>query len=225
MASELAASYPHLVRMVIAHEPPAYRLLEGADQEEALRSHAALLETFRQEGVPAAMKLMFARSGVDLSDREPDVPAPVLPAPGSEVAARRFADLAHFLTWDAPAVSRFQPDIAGMEGCGVQDRAGQSEKALLPPSPAAALSPLSAMLGGANWYASREGTPATFCARKDPRKKSANCFSRRTGEAERPAFSSLRCGLLIFDFPPFRIAGREPQVQTTARLAFQAGLA
>jgi hypothetical protein len=90
-------------------------LLEGADQDEALRSHAALLETFRREGVPAAMKLMIARSGVDLSDREPDVPAPVAPAPDSQAAAQRFADLEHFFTWDAPAVTRYQPDIAALK--------------------------------------------------------------------------------------------------------------
>ena len=73
---ELALRHPASVRNVIAHEPPAYRLLEGKEREEALLSHLALQETFRKEGLPAAMKLMMARSGVDFNDREPDIPAP-----------------------------------------------------------------------------------------------------------------------------------------------------
>jgi pimeloyl-ACP methyl ester carboxylesterase len=112
---ELAARYPHLVRMVIAHEPPAYRLLEGTEQDEALRSHTEVLETFRREGMPVAMKIMIARSGVDLTDCEPDVPAPVASGADPNAAAQRFADLAHFFTWDVPAVNRYQPDIAALK--------------------------------------------------------------------------------------------------------------
>ncbi len=69
---ELTAEHSALVRLPIAHEPPVYRLLEGAEQDEALRTHAELLETFRRDGLPAAMKLMIARSGVDFNDREPE---------------------------------------------------------------------------------------------------------------------------------------------------------
>ena len=77
----------------------------GAERDEALRGLTEALEAFRKEGIPAAMKIMIARSGVDFNDREPEVPPP---------AAQRFADLQHFLTCDVPAVARYQPDIAAL---------------------------------------------------------------------------------------------------------------
>jgi pimeloyl-ACP methyl ester carboxylesterase len=110
---ELAAHHGVRVRRVIAHEAPVYRLLQEPQQEEALRSHLELYETFQREGLPAAMKLMVARSGVDLSDREAEVP---LPAPGADpqAAAQRFADLQYFFTWDLPAATRYRPDVAAL---------------------------------------------------------------------------------------------------------------
>jgi pimeloyl-ACP methyl ester carboxylesterase len=112
---ELAAHHAACVRLLIAHEPPMYRLLEGDEREEALRSHIELQEVFRREGVSAAMKIMLARSGVDFNDREADVPAPVgAPAPDPQAAAQRLADLQHFLAWDVPAVTRYQPDVAAL---------------------------------------------------------------------------------------------------------------
>lgn len=107
----LAANHSARVRLLVAHEPPIYRVLKGEEQEEALRSHAELHETFRREGLPAAMKLMIARSGVDINDREPEVPGPLAPAADPQSAAQRFADLHHFLSYDVPAVTRYQPDL------------------------------------------------------------------------------------------------------------------
>ena len=112
---ELTAEHSTLVRLLIAHEPPVYRLLEGVEQDEALRSHTKLLETFRRDGLPAAMKLVIARSGVDFNDREPEVLMPLVPPVDPKSAAQRVADLQHFLTWDAPAVARYQPNIAALK--------------------------------------------------------------------------------------------------------------
>ncbi|MFZ0593851.1 MAG: alpha/beta hydrolase [Bryobacteraceae bacterium] len=111
---ELAAHHSEHVRLLVAHEPPVYRLLNGAEQEEALRSHAELHETFQREGLPAAMKLMIARSGVDINDREPEVPAPLAPAMDPQSAAQRLADLHQFLAYDVPAVTRYQPDLGAL---------------------------------------------------------------------------------------------------------------
>ena len=71
---ELAARHPGLVRLLIAHEPGLYALLEGPERDEAFRGHKEALETFQREGIPAAMKLMFARSGTDIDDREAEIP-------------------------------------------------------------------------------------------------------------------------------------------------------
>jgi len=109
---ELAARHPNLVRLLIAHEPGLFALLEDGERDEALRWHNETLETFRREGVPAAMKLMVARSGIDIDDREAEVPTPSTADPNA--AEQHFANLRHFLTYDVPAVTRYQPEVAAI---------------------------------------------------------------------------------------------------------------
>jgi pimeloyl-ACP methyl ester carboxylesterase len=130
---ELAARHGAHVRSLVAHEPPVLRLLEGAEQEEALRRHTEALKTFQQDGIQAAMKLMVALAGVDINDREPEVPAPTLAA-DPKVAAQRFTDLKHFLTYDVPAVTRYQPDIAAWTAARsrIIPAAGSSSSATMP---------------------------------------------------------------------------------------------
>jgi pimeloyl-ACP methyl ester carboxylesterase len=105
---ELAARHPSLVRLLIAHEPGLYALLQAEERDEAHLWHNETLETFRREGIPAAMKLMIACSGIDINDREAEVPTP------STAAEQHFANLQHFLTCDVPAVTRYQPDVAAI---------------------------------------------------------------------------------------------------------------
>jgi pimeloyl-ACP methyl ester carboxylesterase len=130
---ELAMRHSVHVRALIAHEPPVLRLLEAMEQEEALRRHTEALETFQRDGVQAAMKLMVALAGVDINDREPDIPAPILAA-DPKVAAQRFADLKHFLTYDVPAVTRYEPDIAALTASGsmIIPAAGSSSASTIP---------------------------------------------------------------------------------------------
>jgi len=111
---ELVARHPDLIRLLIAHEPGLYALLEGAERDEALRGHIEALETFRREGMPAAMKLMWARSGVDPNDREAEVTAPSVSTADPKAMEQHFANLRHFLTCDVPAVTRYQPDVAAV---------------------------------------------------------------------------------------------------------------
>jgi pimeloyl-ACP methyl ester carboxylesterase len=110
---ELVAHHAACVRALVAHEPPVLELLEATSRKEAMRHHSEVIETFRRDGIPAAMKLMVAMSGLDINDREPEVPAQAL-AVDQKAAAQRAADLRHFLTWDVPAVTRYQPDIAAV---------------------------------------------------------------------------------------------------------------
>jgi pimeloyl-ACP methyl ester carboxylesterase len=137
---ELTAHHGAHVRTLIAHEPPVLQLLEGVEREEALRRRTEVLETFQRDGIPGAMKLMVALSGVDINDREPEVPAPALAA-DPKVAARRFADLQHFLTWDVPAVTRYQPDIAALHAAGsrIIPAVGSTPPATMPSRCATAL--------------------------------------------------------------------------------------
>jgi pimeloyl-ACP methyl ester carboxylesterase len=111
---EVAARHPTLVRLLIAHEPGLYALLEGAERDEALRGHMEVLESFQREGVPAAMKLMFARSGTDLNDGEAEVPALSVSTADPKATEQHFVNLRHFLTCDVPAVTRYQPDVTAV---------------------------------------------------------------------------------------------------------------
>jgi pimeloyl-ACP methyl ester carboxylesterase len=114
---ELVARHGSRVRRLVAHEPPVLRMLEVGEQEEALRRHTEVLEAFERDGVPAAMKLMAALAGVDINDREAEFQAPALAA-DPKIAAQRFADLKHFLSYDVPAVMRYQPGIAALTAAG-----------------------------------------------------------------------------------------------------------
>jgi pimeloyl-ACP methyl ester carboxylesterase len=115
---ELVTRHPGVVRLLIAHEPGLYALLEATERDEALRGHREALETFQREGMPAAMKLMFARSGTDLNDREAEIPAPSVSTADPKAMEQHFANLRHFLTCDVPAVTRYQPDIAAVTAAG-----------------------------------------------------------------------------------------------------------
>ena len=111
---ELTVRHPDLVRLAVVHEPPVYRLLKGEEQEEALRSHAEVHDAYQRDGLAAAMKLMIARSGVDINDREPDVHSPATLQPDSQSVAQHFGDLQYLLTWDLPAANRYKPDLAAL---------------------------------------------------------------------------------------------------------------
>ncbi|GGM68805.1 alpha/beta fold hydrolase [Dactylosporangium sucinum] len=99
IALDLAARYPGLVRTVVAHEPPLSQVLD--DPAEFVGRQEAVEEVFRTEGIPAAMRQFLAMTRFDPTDQEDDV---VLPAPKAE----RAANLAFFLTHDAPAARRFR---------------------------------------------------------------------------------------------------------------------
>ena len=60
----LAARYPDLVTMLVAHEPPSIMLLD--DPSAALAADQEIYDTYRREGVDAAMQRFFAMN--DLED-------------------------------------------------------------------------------------------------------------------------------------------------------------
>ncbi|MFG2039735.1 alpha/beta hydrolase [Dactylosporangium sp. NPDC048998] len=96
---DLAARYPGLVRTLVAHEPPLTQVLD--DPAPFVARQEAVEEAFRAEGVQAAMRQFLALTALDPNDREPDAELP-RPSPA------RAANLAFFLTHDAPAARRFR---------------------------------------------------------------------------------------------------------------------
>lgn len=95
---DLVAHHPEQVRTLVAHEPPALDLLSDEERTRVMHEQEELDETWRREGVAAAMKKSLAKSGLNFNDREPGV---VLPQPNPQRAANR----EFFHTYDAPAAT------------------------------------------------------------------------------------------------------------------------
>lgn len=100
---ELVSLYPDRVRVLVAHEPPATGLLPESERQLAVTAQEEIEDLYRREGISAAMRQFARTAGLDLADREPDVETPQ-PQP------ERIANLAFFLTHDAPAAHRHQLD-------------------------------------------------------------------------------------------------------------------
>lgn len=120
---ELIARHPEQVRLLIAHEPPATELLAAPERDRAARAQEQIEELYRREGIAAAMRQFVAIAGINFDDREPDLE---IPRPKPE----RVANLAFFLTYDAPAVRGYRLDLPALGA--VADRivpaAGQSSE-------------------------------------------------------------------------------------------------
>jgi pimeloyl-ACP methyl ester carboxylesterase len=102
VAIELAVRGQARVRLTIAHEPPAMGLLP--DAEDHLAFFEDVHETFRREGVAAAMSKLQLVFG--------DGPAPALPEAHDNTA--------FFLAHTVRSVTRFVPDLTGL--AAVADR-------------------------------------------------------------------------------------------------------
>jgi pimeloyl-ACP methyl ester carboxylesterase len=105
---DLAARHPEQVRRLVAHEPPATQFLPDAERVEAERAQEGVEETYRREGVAAAMQRFVALAGLDFNDREPDVELP-------RQSSQRAANLEFLLAHDAPAVRRHKLDVAALQ--------------------------------------------------------------------------------------------------------------
>ena len=105
---DLVARHPQQVHRLVSHEPPAPELLPDEERQQAMRSQEEVDETYRREGVVAAMRKSVANSGLNFADREPDV---VLPQPGPQ----RAANLEFFHKYDAPVAHSYRLDIAALK--------------------------------------------------------------------------------------------------------------
>jgi pimeloyl-ACP methyl ester carboxylesterase len=106
----LAARYPERVRALVAHEPPAVMMLD--DPSQALASGQALYDTYRREGVDAAMAKFFADNG--LADEPPGSDAPPefdMPPEAAETFARVSGNFEYWLAHGLMPLSLYRPDI------------------------------------------------------------------------------------------------------------------
>lgn len=103
----LAARHPDLVRRLIAHEPPTMMLLD--DPAPALAADKALQETYRRDGVEAAMGQFFAENGLG------DGPPPdfeQMPPEAAATFARVGGNFGYWLAHGMIPLSVYTPDIA-----------------------------------------------------------------------------------------------------------------
>jgi pimeloyl-ACP methyl ester carboxylesterase len=105
---DLVARYPGRVRTLVAHEPPVSQLLPDAAHYHALNEEIG--ETYRSEGVPAAMQ-KFTR-GVGFGDGGPP---PGAQGPEAAAAmARTGGNLALFAGRLVPVIGNYEPDMAAL---------------------------------------------------------------------------------------------------------------
>jgi len=102
---DLLARHPEAVRLLVAHEPPAWDLLPQGERDRALQGLDDLVRAFHEQGVLAAFQKLADLTATDLTDREEGI-ALQLPTP------RVAANLKFFFSYDAPAVNRYQFDVA-----------------------------------------------------------------------------------------------------------------
>jgi pimeloyl-ACP methyl ester carboxylesterase len=105
---DLVTRHPKQVRVLVAHEPPAWELLPGPERDRAIRSLEDIVETFRREGGTVALQKFAAFAAVDHADREPDV---VLLQPTPQIEA----NLNFFFTNDALGVNDYRLDLAALK--------------------------------------------------------------------------------------------------------------
>jgi pimeloyl-ACP methyl ester carboxylesterase len=96
------------VHRLIAHEAPTLEPLPEPERTSAARVREEVDETYRREGLAAAMKKGFIQSGMNFADREPDV---VLP----QSSPHRAANLEFFHAYDAPAAHRYKLDSVALK--------------------------------------------------------------------------------------------------------------
>jgi hypothetical protein len=110
---DLVARHPEQVRLLIAHEPPAWELLPEAERDRATRAVEDAANTFQREGVVPAFKKFVELAAVDYADREPDA---VLAPPTSQ----RDTNLSFFFTYDLPAVQRYRLDVSALKAASTR---------------------------------------------------------------------------------------------------------
>ena len=106
----LAARYPALVRTLVAHEPPAIMLLD--DPSEALAAAQQIYDTYKREGVEAAMGQFFAMNGLgDGPPAEAAPPAFELSPESADTFARVSGNFEYWLAHGMMPLSLYRPDV------------------------------------------------------------------------------------------------------------------
>ena len=104
---DLAARHPQHVRTLVAHEPPTMMLLD--DPSPHMAADKALYDTYRRDGVDAAMGQFFSSNGLggDAPPSELEMPPEAM-----ETFARVSGNFEYWLAHGMIPLSTYVPDVA-----------------------------------------------------------------------------------------------------------------
>ena len=110
---DLAARYPDLVTVLVAHEPPTIMLLD--DPSAALAADQEIFDTYRREGVDAAMQRFFAMNGLEDETELGDAPPDFAPTPEEAETFERVAgNFEYWLAHGMIPLSLYRPDVEAL---------------------------------------------------------------------------------------------------------------
>jgi pimeloyl-ACP methyl ester carboxylesterase len=109
----LATRHPERVRTLVAHEPPAIMLLD--DPSEALAADKDLYDTYRREGVDAAMAKFFSLNALDDGAEQGEAPPEFeMPPEDAETFARVSGNFEYWLAHGMMPLSLYRPDVEAL---------------------------------------------------------------------------------------------------------------
>ena len=109
----LAARYPDLVTALVAHEPPTIMLLD--DPSVALAADQEIYDTYRREGVDAAMQRFFALNALDDEAEYGDGPSDFAPSPEEAATFERVSgNFEYWLAHGMIPLSLYRPDVESL---------------------------------------------------------------------------------------------------------------
>ena len=109
----LAARYPDLVTVLVAHEPPVIMLLD--DPSAALAADQEIHDTYRREGVDAAMQRFFALNGLEDDEDHGDASPAFAPTPEEAATFERVSgNFEYWLAHGMIPLSVYRPDVEAL---------------------------------------------------------------------------------------------------------------
>ena len=108
----LAARHPDLVKAVLAHEPPSMMLMD--DPSAALAADKVIYDTYRRDGVDAAMGAFFGMNGLEDGPSE-EMPAEMEMSPeDAETFGRVSGNFEYWLAHGMMPLGHYRPDVEAL---------------------------------------------------------------------------------------------------------------
>lgn len=110
----LAARHPARVRALVAHEPPAIMMLD--DPSDALAADQDIHDTWRRDGVDAAMMKFFSMHALEDGSGDEQGPPDFgdMPPEAAETFARVSGNFEYWLAHGMMPLSLYRPDVAAL---------------------------------------------------------------------------------------------------------------